>query len=52
MRTDQLGKIEDVGSIKIRMFDGVNCTLIHVMFISNMRKNLIFLGVLDLHGLE
>lgn len=52
MGNDQSCKIEGVGSVKIRMFDDVNRTLTHVRFISNMRKNLISLGVLDSHGLE
>lgn len=52
MGNDQPCKIEGVEFVKIRMFDGVNQTLTHVRFISNMRKNLISFGVLDSHGLE
>ncbi|OAE28834.1 hypothetical protein AXG93_684s1130 [Marchantia polymorpha subsp. ruderalis] len=32
------------------MFDGVVCTLTNVRYISEMKKNLIFLGVLDTNG--
>lgn len=52
MLNDQPCKIEDVGWVKIRMFDGVNRTLTHVSFIPNMRKNLISLEMLNSYGLE
>lgn len=52
MAIDQSCRFEGVGSVKICMFDGVNCTLIHVRCIPNMTKNLISLGVVDSHGLE
>lgn len=52
MEIDHPCRIEGVGSVKIRMFDGVNRTLNHVRFIPNMNKNLISFGVLDSHGLE
>lgn len=52
MGNDQPCRIEDVVLVQIRMFDGINRTLIHVRFKSNVRKNLISLEVLDLHNLE
>lgn len=52
LRNDQPCKIEGMGSVKICMFDDVNRTLTLVRFIPNMRKNLIFLGVLDSLSLE
>lgn len=39
-----------VGSIKIKMFDGIVRTLIEVRHVPKLKKNLISLGVLDFGG--
>lgn len=38
-------KIEDVGIIRIKMFDGMIQTLINVQYIPTMKRNLIFLSM-------
>jgi hypothetical protein len=40
-------KTDGIGSIKIKMFDGVVRTLIEVRHVPELKKNLISLGVLD-----
>ena len=43
-------KIVGVGSVKIKMFDGVIRTLLDVIHVSKLKKYLISLGVLDSCG--
>ena len=43
-------KIVGVGSVKIKMFDGVIRTLTDVRHVPELKKNLIYLGVLDACG--
>ena len=50
MGNDHPCSIDGVGSVKIRMFDGVIRTLQNVRYIPDMRKNLISLGELDARG--
>ena len=50
MGNDHPCQIVGIGSVKIRMFDGVVRTLRNVRYIPEMRKNLISLGVLDTNG--
>ena len=45
-----LCKIVGVGSVKIKMFDGVIRTLTDVRHVPELKKNLISLGVLDSCG--
>lgn len=52
MENDQPCRIEDVGSVKIRMFDEVKRPSIKVRFSPYMKSNLIFLSMLDSHGLK
>jgi hypothetical protein len=39
-----------VGSVKIKMFNGIIRTLIDVRYVLKLKKNLIYLGVLDSGG--
>ena len=43
-------KIVWVGSVRLKMFDGVIRTLIDVRHVPELKKNLIYLGVLDSCG--
>jgi hypothetical protein len=40
-------KVVGIENIKIKMFDGAIRTLCDVRYISDLRKNLILLGILD-----
>lgn len=40
-------KIDGIGFIKIRMYDGTTQTLKHVRHVPDLKKNLISLGILD-----
>ena len=50
MGNDASCKVVGIGSIKIKMFDGVVRTLCDVRHIPELRKNLISLGTLDCNG--
>ena len=43
-------KFVDIGFVQIRMHDGVVRTLIEVHHVPELKKNLAFMGVLDLKG--
>lgn len=47
MENDQSRKIEDIGFVKICLYDEVQRILTQVRFISDMKKNLITLEMLD-----
>lgn len=40
-------KIVGVGSVRIKMFDGIMWTLIYVWHVPKLKKNMISLGVFD-----
>ena len=50
MGNDHPYQVVGIGSVRIRMFDGVVRTLTNVRYIPEMKKNLISLGVLDSNG--
>ena len=50
MGNDHPCRVVGIGSVRIKMFDGVVCTLTNVRYIPKMKKNLISLGVLDSYG--
>ena len=50
MGNDIVCPIEGIGSINIRMFDGVVRKLQGVRYVPRLKKNLIFLGTLDAEG--
>ena len=50
MGNDTVCPIEGIGSINIRMFDGVVRKLQGVRYVSELKKNLISLGTLDAEG--
>ena len=43
-------KIEGIGSIRIKMFDGIIRTLTDVRYIPKMKRNLISMSALDAKG--
>ena len=43
-------RVIGVGSVRIKMFDGVIQTLTHVEHISDLKKNLVSLGYLERNG--
>ena len=43
-------KVVEVGSVKMRMFDGMVRTLLDVKHVPGLKKNLISLGTLDKIG--
>ena len=47
LRDNHSCKIVGVGNVKIKMFDGVIRTLTNVRDVPELKKNLIYLGVLD-----
>ena len=50
MKNNMPYKIIGIGSIKIRMHDGIVRTLSNVRHVSDLKKNLISLGTLDSNG--
>jgi hypothetical protein len=50
MGNDVACKIVNIGTIRIRMHDGIVRTLKNVRHIPDLKKNLIFLGILDSLG--
>jgi hypothetical protein len=52
MGNDASCEVIGIGTIKIRMFDGVVRTLSEVRHVPDLRKNLISLGTLDSNGCE
>ncbi|KAK2989446.1 hypothetical protein RJ640_018764 [Escallonia rubra] len=50
MRNDVACKVVGIGSIHIRMYDGIVRTLTDVKHVLELRKNLISLGTLDFNG--
>ncbi|MBA0787172.1 hypothetical protein Gotri_024973 [Gossypium trilobum] len=50
MRNDSSNKVIGIGTVEIRMHDGMIRTLSDVKYISYLRKNLISLNILDLKG--
>nr|KYP35897.1 Retrovirus-related Pol polyprotein from transposon TNT 1-94 [Cajanus cajan] len=52
MGNDMPCKIVGIGTIQIRMHDGVIRTLIEVRHVPDLKKNLIFVGVLDFKGFK
>ena len=50
MRNNTTCKVVGVGSIKMKMFDGMVRTLIDVRYVSGLKKNLISLDTLDKIG--
>ena len=50
MGNDVTCKTVGIGSIRIRMFDGIVRTLTNVRHVPDLKKNLISLGVLDSSG--
>ena len=47
MENNMSCKIIGIGSIKIRMHDGIVRILSNVWHVSDLKKNLIFLGIFD-----
>src|SRR5688572_9481091 len=43
-------KVVGIGSIRVKMFDGIERTLSNVRHVPDMKKNLISLGALDGNG--
>ncbi|GAV62646.1 hypothetical protein CFOL_v3_06169, partial [Cephalotus follicularis] len=43
-------KVVGIGLVQIRMFDGVLTSLTNVQYVSDLRKDLISMGTLDLRG--
>jgi len=43
-------KITNIGTVKIKMFDGIVRTLIDIRHILDLKRNLISLSTLDLNG--
>ncbi len=50
MGNDALCKVVGVGSVKMKMFDGMVRTLSDVRHVPGLKKNLISLGILDKNG--
>lgn len=50
MRNNVSCKIVGVGSIKIKIFNGIIRTLTHVRYVTKLKKKLIYLGVLNFGG--
>jgi hypothetical protein len=50
MGNDTVCNIEGIGTVKIKMHDGIVRTLGDVRFIPDLRKNLISLGILERNG--
>ena len=50
MGNDSTCKMTGIGSVQIKMFDGVIRKLNDVRHVPNLKKNFIFLGVLDVSG--
>ena len=47
MGNDASCKVEGIGNIRVKMFDGVIRTLCDIRHVLDMRKNLISMGTLD-----
>ena len=47
MGNDASFKVEGIGNIRVKMFDGVIRTLCDIRHVLDMRKNLISMGTLD-----
>ncbi|KAH9745518.1 hypothetical protein KPL70_004102 [Citrus sinensis] len=50
MGNDHALEIADIGTIKIKMFDGIICTIEEVRHVNGLKKNLLSLGQMDSHG--
>ncbi|KAG8498873.1 hypothetical protein CXB51_005276 [Gossypium anomalum] len=50
MGNDSSSKVIGIGTVKIRIYDGTIMTLSDVKYVSDLRKNLISLSILDLKG--
>ncbi|KAL5739750.1 hypothetical protein ACOSP7_028640 [Xanthoceras sorbifolium] len=50
MRNNTQCKTVSIGTIRIRMYDGIVRTLFDVRYVPDLRKNLISLGTLDSNG--
>jgi hypothetical protein len=50
MRNDMASKIVGIGTIKVKMYDGIVRTLTEVRHVPELKKNLISTGALDTNG--
>ena len=52
MGDDHICRLEGIGTILIRIFDGMVRELKHVRYIPQLKKNLISIEVLEAHSLK
>ena len=50
MRDDHALEIAGIGTIKIKIFDGIVRTIGEVRHVNSLKKNLLSLGQMDSHG--
>ena len=50
MGNDHVLEIVGIGTMKIKMFDGIIHTIGEVRHVNGLKKNILFLGQMDSHG--
>jgi len=50
MGNDDACKVAGIGMVKVKMYDGINCTFSNMRHVPSLKKNLISLGTLDANG--